>query len=210
LKRFLKIGLVIVFSFVVVAGVGLFLYWQYLKTTPQYSLALLVDAAKRDDTTLVAELVDSDAVVDDLMPQVVAKAVDRYGRGVSPSILGRALMATTPLMPALKERVRPELPNLIRRETQDLSTVPFPVLVMGTMQYLDIRTEGDTATVKQTSKENALEIKMERNGNGWKIVGVRDEKFAGEIAHRIGQEIMALAAGKGVNSLVEQLREPTQ
>jgi len=43
LKRFLKIGLAIIASFAIVAGVGFFAYWQYLKTTPQYSLALLVD-----------------------------------------------------------------------------------------------------------------------------------------------------------------------
>ena len=206
----MKIALAVVVCFAVVAGIGLFVYWQYLKTTPQYSLALLVDAAKRDDTELVAQLVDSDAIVDNMLPQVVAKAIDRYGRGVPATILARAAIATTPLLPALKERVRPELPNLIRRETQGFSAMPFPVLVVGARRYLDIRTEGDTVTIRNKSKENAAEIKMERNGNGWKIVGVRDEKFADEIAQRIGQEILAVTAGKNVNSLVEQLQKPTQ
>ena len=209
----MTIGGAIAVSLAFVAGGGLFVYWQYLKTTPQYSLALLVDAAKRDDSALVGELVDSDAVVEDMMPQVVAKAVDRYGRGVSSTILARAIVATTPFMPVLKERVRPELPSLIRRETQGFSTTPFPVLVMGAERYLEIQTEGNTATVKNKTKENAAEIRMERNGNGWKIVGVRDEKFAGEIAQRIGQEIMAVTAGKNginVNSMVEQLQKPTQ
>lgn len=213
LKRFLKIGLAIVVSFAVVAAVGLFVYWQYLKTTPQYSLALLVDAAKRDDTEMVAELVNSDAVVDNMLPQVMSKAVDLYGRGVSSTILARAVVATTPFLPALKQRVRPELPNLIRRETEGLSDTPFPLLVFGAERYLDVQINGDTATVRKKSAENAAEITMARNGSGWKIVGFRDDKFAGEVAQRIGQEILAVTAGRGginVNSLIEQLQSPAQ
>ena len=213
MKRFLIIGSVVVLVFTVVFAGGFFIYWQYLKTTPQYSLALLVDAAKRDDAEFVAELVDSNAVVDNMLPQVMAKAVDRYGRGVSPTMVTRAVVATAPFLPALKQRVRPELPNLIRRETEGLSKTPFPLLVLGAHRYLDVQTDGGTATVKNKSKEHAAEIKMERKGNGWKIVGFSDEKFAGEIAQRIGQEILAVTAGRNginVNSLIEELHRPTQ
>ena len=213
MKRFLKIGLAIIVSFAIVAGVGFFVYWQYLKTTPQYSLALLVDAAKRDDSTRIAELVDSDAVVENVFPQVLAKAVDLYGRGVSPALVARAAIFAGPLMPAVKERVRPELPNLIRRETERFSKTPFPLLVLGAGRYLDIQIEGNTAIIKSKDDEKAAEMVMERNGNGWKIVGVHDEKFAGEIARRIGQEILGVMAGRNganLNSLTEQLREPIQ
>ena len=213
LKRFLKIGLAIIASFAIVAGVGFFAYWQYLKTTPQYSLALLVDAANRDDSARVAELVDSDAVVENVFPQVLAKAVDLYGRGVSPTLVARAAVVAGPLMPAVKERVRPELPNLIRRETERFSKTPFPLLVLGAWQYLDIQIEGDTAVIKRRDDEKAAEMVMARSGNGWKIVGVHDEKFAGDIAKRIGQEILGVMAGRNganLNSLTEQLREPIQ
>ena len=213
LKRSLKIMVAVLLLFAVVAGVGLFFYWQYLKTTPQYSLALLVDAAKRDDLAQVEKLIDSDAVVDDMMPQVVAKAVDRYGRGVPSALVARAVLATTPLMPALKQRVRPELPDLIRRETESISRTPFPLLVVGADRYLDIQTDGNMATIKKKDRENATEIRMERNGKGWKIVGLRDEKFAGEIAQRVGQEIMSVVTsgnGINVNSLLEQLQRSTQ
>ena len=212
MKRFLKIGLAVVALFAIVAGAGFFAYWQYLKTTPQYSLASLVDAAKRDDAARVEQLVDSDAVVDDMLPQVVAKAVDRYGRGVPPSILARAVVATTPFMPAVKQRVRPEVPNLIRKETEGLSATPFPLLVLGAERYLDVFVDGDKAIVKKKGEE-AREIRMERNGSGWKVTGVRDEKFAGDIAQRIGQEILSLTSGKNgisVNSIVEQLQGPAQ
>ncbi len=213
MKNYLRIGLAVVALFAVFAGIGFFAYWQYLKTTPQYSLASLIDAAKRDDANRVEQLVDSDAVVDDMLPQVMAKAVDRYGRGVSPALVARAVLASTPFMPAVKQRVRPEVPNLIRKETEGLSATPFPLLVLGADRYLDVRVDGDTAVVRKRNTENPGEIRMERNGTGWKITGVRDEKFAGEIAQRFGQEILSLTSGKNgidVNSIVEQLQGPIQ
>ena len=213
MKNYLRIGLAVVALFAVFAGIGFFAYWQYLKTTPQYSLASLIDAAKRDDANRVEQLVDSDAVVDDMLPQVMAKAVDRYGRGVSPALVARAVLASTPFMPAVKQRVRPEVWNLIRKETEGLSATPFPLLVLGADRYLDVRVDGDTAVVRKRNTENPGEIRMERNGTGWKVTGVRDEKFAGEIAQRFGQEILSLTSGKNgidVNSIVEQLQGPIQ
>jgi hypothetical protein len=213
LKKYLKIGLGVVALFAVVAAVAFFIYWQYLKTTPQYSLASLVDAAKRDDSSRVDELVDSDAVVEDMLPQVLAKAVDRYGRGVPPTILARAVVVTTPFLPAVKQRVRPEVPGLIRKETLELSGMPFPLLVLGAERYLDVQVDGDKAIIKKKGDETPSEIRMERNGSGWKVTGFKDEKFAGDLAQRVGQEILSLTSGRNginVNSLMEQLQGPVQ
>ena len=52
------------------------LYWRSLKDTPQYSLALLIDAARRDDKPAVNNLVDIDKVVDDFVPQIMSSAVE--------------------------------------------------------------------------------------------------------------------------------------
>ncbi len=71
--------------FLIVGAIGGYFYWRNLKTTPQYSLALLVDAARRDDQKTIDELVNTDAVVDDFMPQITDKAVELYGRGLAPA-----------------------------------------------------------------------------------------------------------------------------
>ena len=39
----------VLFVLAAVSGVAFYFYWQSLKSTPQYSLALIVDAAKRND-----------------------------------------------------------------------------------------------------------------------------------------------------------------
>src|SRR5258708_20189905 len=85
-RPFVVVGAVIA-SIIMIAGIGGFLYYQSLKRTPQYSLALLVDAAKHDDKQTVNELIDIDAVVDDFMPQIMTKPVELYGPSIPASLL---------------------------------------------------------------------------------------------------------------------------
>ena len=73
-KRPFMIAGGILLGFAIVVLVGGFIYWQSLKSSPQYSLALLVDAAKRDDKPAMDQQIDIDAVVDDFVPQITAKA----------------------------------------------------------------------------------------------------------------------------------------
>ncbi len=180
-----------------VAGVGAWVYYQSLKSTPQYSLALLVDAAKRDDKAEIAKLVDIDGVVDDFVPQITNKAVELYGRGQPPEVLKKVARLALPLLPAVKERARAELPRVIRDRTARFGSVPFFAMVLGAEKYLDISVNGDTAIVKSKIPEHPLEMKMKWNGDRWQIVGVRDEQLATAIARKIGQEIMAVAVGGG-------------
>src|SRR5687768_14192400 len=81
-RPFVIVGLTVLA--VVLAGViGGLVYYRGLRQTPQYSLALLIDAAKRDDKADINSLIDTDAVVDDFVPQITGKAIELYGRGQS-------------------------------------------------------------------------------------------------------------------------------
>ena len=213
-KRLFVIGLTVVLTVILTALAAGFLYYQSLKDTPQYSLALIVDAAKRDDKAEIDRLIDINAVVEDFMPQVTDKAVELYGRGQPPQVLQKVARLATPLLPAVKERARAELPRVIRERTERLGYVPFFAMVMGADRYLEITINGDSALVKSKMPEHPLEVKMRRNGDRWQIVGVKDEQLATNIARKIGQEIMAVAVnGKsaadklGIGNLSELLRQ---
>jgi hypothetical protein len=200
--RFKKIVMIVLgslFAIALVAGTGFYFYWQSLKSTPQYSLALIVDAAKRNDQTTVNRLVDIDAVVDDFLPQITNKAVELYGRGLPPTILKQVAQVAAPVMPAVKDRAREELPGAIRQKTAEFGFVPFEAMVLGAERYLDIKIDGDSATVKSLVPEQDFEVRMKRDGSEWKIVAVKDDKLATNIAQRVGQEIIAIAAN-GPNS----------
>jgi hypothetical protein len=196
-KRPFAIAGVVLIGILLIAGISVLLYYQSLKYTPQYSLALIVDAAKRDDKAEVSRLIDIDAVVDDFTPQVTNKAVELYGRGQPPEVLRQVARLALPLLPAIKERARAELPRVIRDRTARFGAVPFFAMVVGADQYLDIAVEGDTAIVKSKIPEHPLELKMRKRADRWQIIGVRDEQLATTIASKIGQEIMAIAVSGG-------------
>ncbi|MBK9152758.1 MAG: DUF2939 domain-containing protein [Chloracidobacterium sp.] len=185
-------------------GAAAFLYWQYLKTTPQYALASIVEAARADDRAKIEQLIDVDSVVDDFVPQVTGKAVELYGRGIDPEVVRRAAKIAEPVMPAIKERARAELPGAIRRQLTGFENFPFAALVIGADRYFDIGVEGETAVVKSKLPGHSFEVRMRREEGQWAIAAVRDDELARQIAERIGQEIMSIAVnggGKGGGSL---------
>jgi hypothetical protein len=63
--RNIFISLILVVVVLTAAGC---LYWRSLRSTPQYSLALLIDASRRNDRKAIDSLVDTDKVVDDFVP----------------------------------------------------------------------------------------------------------------------------------------------
>src|SRR6476661_3722083 len=134
-KRPFAIAGIVILSVLLIAGGAAFFYYQSLKTTPQYSLALLIDAAKRDDRTKIGELVDTDAVVDDFVQQITDRAIDIYGRGLPASVIQKAASLAQPILPAVKDRARSVLPGAIRQRTQKFANVPFFMMVFAADRY---------------------------------------------------------------------------
>lgn len=205
----------IIAAIIVAALIGFYFYWQNMKSTPQYSLAVIVDAAGANDEPTVNRLVDIDAVVDDFLPQITDKAVELYGRGMPADVIRRVEKVAAPVMPAVKERARAELPGAIRQKTNEFGSVPFAAMVLGADTYLDIGINGDDAVVRSRLPEHDFEVRMRRDGRAWKIVGLTDQKLATTIARRVGQDILAIATNSsspaktrlGVKNINELLNE---
>lgn len=194
------------FVFIVAASsIGGYFYWQSLKKTPQYSLALLIDAARDNNQPVIDELIDTDAAVDDFLPQVTSKAIELYGRNLPPQTLARVEKIAQPVLPAIKDRSREELPRLIREKTAKFDNIPFAAMAIGAERYLNISFQNDDALVTSKLREHAFEVKMRKNGDKWKIVGVRDDQLATNIAQKIGQEIIAIASRGGAGSPSKRL-----
>jgi hypothetical protein len=188
-----------------IAGIGGYLYWQSLKTTPQYSLALLVDAARRDDNAQIEQLVASDAVVESFVPQITDKAVELYGRNIPPQQIAKISQTAAPLLPAIKQRAREELPRVIRDKTKPFESVPWWAIALGAERAVDIRVEGDNAFVTSKIPEREIELTMRRNGDLWRVVAIKDERLARRIAERIGQELIVVTSKDGIKKAGEKL-----
>ncbi len=201
--KVLKIFALLVVVFVVIGAIGGFFYWRNLKTTPQYSLALLVEAARNNDQAKVDELVDTDAVVDDFLPQITDKAVELYGRNLPPEKIKQVAKVIAPILPSVKDRAREELPNLIREKTAAFNNIPFWAIAVGANKYLDITQEGDKAFVKSKIESRPIELTMKRNGDKWQVVAVKDEVLAQRIAEKVGQEVIAVVQKNGATNITE-------
>jgi len=199
-----KIFIAILAVVVMVTAAGC-LYWRSLRATPQYSLALLIDAARRDDKQQVGSLVDTDKVVDGFVPEIIDSAVDLYGRGMPPQTIANLTVVAQPIMPALKDRARIEIPKLIRDRTSKFEHVPFAAIVMGADRYLDIRIDGDNANVTSRIPDKPLQLKMTRVEDHWQVVGVEDKDLADRIAQAVGQQIIAVASGARIGDASKNL-----
>ncbi len=202
--KIVKIFGVLLVLFLLGGAIGGYFYWRHLKTTPQYSLALLVDAARRDDQAAVDNLVDTDAVVDDFMPQITDKAVELYGRGLAPATIQKMAQVAAPFLPAIKQRARAEVPNLIREKTRQFENIPFWAIAIGAERYLDIINEGDKAFVRSKDQNRPLEVVLKRSGERWQVIGVKDEVLARRIAERIGQDLIVGAKNGNLKKAGEQ------
>jgi len=203
--KFVKVTALLLIALIAVGGVGGYLYWQSMKRTPQYSLALLIDAAQRNDQAEIDRVVDINAVVDDFVPQITGKAIDMYGRGLPPSTIGKVASVAAPMMPAVKDRAKAELPGKIRERTEKFKFVPMPAIVLGADKYLEISIKGDDAVIKSKQADRPLEVRMKRSGDRWQVVAVKDDELATQIAKQIGQEIIAVAANGGADGAAERL-----
>ncbi|MDQ6788213.1 MAG: hypothetical protein M3033_15520 [Acidobacteriota bacterium] len=202
--KFLK-GLGILLVLLLFFGsIGGYFYWQHLKTTPQYSLALLIDAARRNDQKTVDEFVDADSIVDDFMPQITDKAVELYGKGLPPATIAKIEQVAAPVLPSVKLRARAEIPGLIREKTEKFNRIPFWAIALGAKRYLEITQEGDRAFIGSKLPESPLNLTLKRNGDTWKVVGVKDEELSRRIAEKIGQQIIATAGRGGIQKAGEE------
>jgi len=206
--RILKIsGIVIAVVLLIGVVVGYF-YWQGLKTSPQYSLALLVDAARRNDQKAIDELVDTDAVVESFLPQITDKATEMYGKNMPADKIAKVKDAANPLMPAIKQRARQEVPRVIAEKTDKFVSIPYWAIAIGASYYLDIKPDGETAIVTSKIPERQFELTMKRNGDKWRVVGIKDDALATRIAQTIGQELITISTREGLKKASEKMNAP--
>jgi nitrate reductase NapE component len=216
--------LILFFVGAAILGAFGYFWWSNLQKSPSYSLALLIDAARRDDKTAIEKYLDTNAMVDDFVPQVIEKAKERYGRGFPPAQVQqaeqRAQSLLTQVVPSIKERARAEIPRLIRDKAQNIPaqfSSPW-AMAIGINRAAVIEQTGDAATVKTDLQSRQIELKMQKNGEVWRVVGFKDDVLADKIADQAAQKILALVnqkqtAGRGIpnnKDLIEELKKQIQ
>jgi len=190
-----------------IAGlVVFFAWWQYFKTTPAYSLALLVDAAQRNDQAAFDRGVDLDQVIDTFIAQVgPGSAMGLAPRSVTP--VRMQLQSLAPETSAgVKQVVKEEIRTRINELAASSGPRPFLLIALAMPFAADIKQSGDSVQVSLNGSE--VELVMERGeGSSWKLTSLRDQALAARVVDDIVKNLPGTEspADKQLRTLPETL-----
>ena len=187
-RRPLSIAALVVVGLLLVALVGAYAWWQSYKKGPAYSLALLVDAARRDDVQEVETLIDADRVAQGFVPQVIEKLTGA-GAALPPEARARVTAALPALLPRVRETVREEIAAGMKAAAAGVGDTSFTVLALGIPRAAEIKEDGDAATALFAREGKQTELTMQRSGDRWKVVNVKDDDLASGISQRLAASI---------------------
>jgi hypothetical protein len=183
-RRWHLLFLIPIFLFVI-GSLAALIWWQYHKTTPAYSLAILVDAAQRNDTAAFDEVFDVNQVAESFVSQV-AKS-----KGITlPGWLGSGLQS---IPPRVTDTIKPIVREGVRRRIHDLGVQsdgkPFLLTAVGILMKANIIKEGNRATATITHREQTMKLRLERTDRHWKVVSVNDDALAARIMADVANEL---------------------
>lgn len=212
-SRLLKVlgalALVIV-AVIAAVGVGGYVWWSSFRKTPAYSLALIADAALKNDQAVLDQMIDTDAVAQNFVPQVADKALANTPGGLgnlaAPALRERLDKAMPQILPTIRQTVRDEISKNARELAARGANVPFPLLALGVRAAAgDIKQQDDKAFTKLNIAGRQVELGMQQNGERWRIVQVKDDELANRLAQQVQQNLPSLAQ----DELDRQLRNRT-
>lgn len=190
------LGIVAIVVAVLVLGaiIGGYLWWRSYRSKPGYSLALLVDAAQRNDAKGIDEIIDTDKIVENFIPQVTEKALGRYAASLTAPLSKQVETLVPKLLPDIKDQVREEVTNRVKEVGKRAEGKPFILIALGIPYVVTIKEEGETARVSATLENRAVDLTMQRSGERWKIVAVKDDEIATRMVDDIAKNLPAVGS----------------
>jgi hypothetical protein len=183
--------LLLILGGLLVAGfAAVFIWWQHYKTTPAYSLALLVDAAQRNDAAALDRLIDLDKVVDNFVPEVAQKATGGYASDVATLLRGQVQSLAPGVMAGVKQIIKDE----IRKQINELAGASRarPFLLTALVMPFEANISGTNKTARATinTGDHQLELFMEPGEAGrWTVISLRDDALAARIINNIVKDL---------------------
>jgi hypothetical protein len=194
---------------------GGYLWWQHYQNSPAYTLAVLADAAQRNDTATVDGILDTDKVCDDFISQVRQHAGGSVASAVGSFWPTQTNSALETLSPKLKQTVHDEMVKELKRVTEPAKGKPFVLLALVINRYADIKEENNVATAKVDIKDDHLQLTMmpatQPGAARWRVTAVQDDKMAKQIADNMTQNLPSTAGSEiqdQIRKQVDKLKKP--
>jgi hypothetical protein len=183
---------------VVAAGAGGFFWWRHYQTTPTYTLAVLVDAAQRDDMATFDRLVDSDKIINNLASQVVEKTASPIG--LIPGLTVKSAVSAVPaaLLEPIKQGVKDQIVKEMKKLSGDSGPKPFVLIALTVPTLVKVTSDPNSGRVSASMPGESFELAMEKDGETWKIVGLKDDNLVTKIINDFGVDRAETEKAKGV------------
>ena len=177
---------------VLVVAVAAFFWWRHYQTTPAYSLALVIDAAQRDDMPAFRSRLDDEEIARNLVATVREKVGSRYGLALSSSLQQKIDGLLPALLPQLKDRIHTEVAKEVREFSSRAQSKPFVVVALTISSLVTITTEGDNARAIAPIPDRTIELTMRRDGDLWKIVDFKDDVLVQRVVDGMMKDLPAI------------------
>jgi hypothetical protein len=203
--KIIAIFLLLVLGVMVATGVGGYFWFRHYQTTPAYSLAVVFDAAQRNDMTTLDQHVDSDQIASNMIALVREKAAGRYGAMLSGPLQKQIDSLLPTFLPGLKQTVHEELVKQIQELSPNATARPVLLVALTVSSLAKIATEGDNANVTATVRDRTVALTMHRAGERWKVTDVKDDA----LVQRVVDDMMKQLPPIGTDlKLLNMLRAP--
>jgi hypothetical protein len=189
----------------VAIGVGSYFWFRRYQTTPAYSLAVLFDAAQRNDMATLDQHVDSDQIASNMMAAVREKAAGRYGATLSGPLQKQIDSLLPTFLPGLKQTVHQEVVKQIQELSPNSTPKPVLLVALTVSSLAKIATEGDNANVTATVRDRPVALTMHRDGERWKVTDVKDDALVQRVVDDLMKQLPPI--GKDLK-LLDMLRAP--
>jgi len=187
--RVLGILALLVLLVVVVAAVGGFLWWRHYQSTPTYTLALIFDAAQRNDVAEFQKRIDDEEITKNMATTVSQRAAARYGYALNSSIQQQIDNAMPSLLPRMKQAVQDEFLKAMKAFAAAPEQRSFISIVGAVRSLMTVTTEGDSAKATGTMAGHNIEIAMRRDADRWKVIEVKDEAIMQRIVDGVMKDL---------------------
>jgi hypothetical protein len=189
--RVLGILALLMLLFVVVAAVGGYFAWRRYQSSPIYALALMLDAAQRNDVAEFQKRIDDEAIAKNMTAAVSQKAAARYGQAIDSSTQQKIDSTMPSLLPRVKQTVHDEFLNAMKTPEQR----SFLSIVGAVQSMMIVTTNGDAAKATGKLAGRDIELGMRRDPDGWKVIDVKDDVIVQRVVDSVMKDLPAIGSG---------------
>src|SRR6266404_3601903 len=177
---------------VVTAAAGGYLWWRHFQTTPSYSLALILDAAQRDDMVAFDQQLDNDEIARNMVGSFQQKAASRYGAALSGPLQSQIDSLLPSFLPRLKQTVHDELAKQLKEFSAKSTPKPFFIVALTVPSLVKIDTKDNIAQVTANIQDRTIQLSMRKDGERWKVTALNDDTLTQRVVDDMMKELPAI------------------